>query len=349
MRPQPSGSFKPPTFAEIRDQIETLAIAERFFESCVLFALHRLGVFALLAAGPKALTELRQAIPADADDLSAALDAAVALGILTKSDDRYAAGARLTRCLGRPESSSYLGEWLDFLYAMVPPMLHLDDVVRTGTSSDTVLDETGGNAEPARRMTAALEAYARTRGVEMVHRIDLAGARSLLDVGCGPGTYALALLERWPELHVTMLDRERPIAAARRHAAARGLLDRVDLVAADVLEWQPSRHFDAILISNTLHAIGAEQSRRLLRRCASFLAANGKLMVQAQFLDSHRAAPRWSVLVNLITRVLTPHGRNHTVEETVQWMAEAGFVAIEHIRFSAWNVNSVLMGRRPPA
>ena len=41
-------------------------------------------------------------------------------------------------------------------------------------------------------------------------------ARTLLDLGCGPGTYALAILERNPQMRATLLDLAGPIAEARR-------------------------------------------------------------------------------------------------------------------------------------
>jgi hypothetical protein len=69
--------------------------------------------------------------------------------------------------------------------------------------------------------------------------------------------------------------------------------------------------------------------------------------VQAQYLDDSRIAPRWPTLLNLIQRVATPHGRNHAVGETREWLEGSGFVNVEHIRFSAWNVNSCLVGYRP--
>ena len=43
------GGFAAPTLQDIRKQLGTLEVAERFFESAVLFALHELGVFPLLA------------------------------------------------------------------------------------------------------------------------------------------------------------------------------------------------------------------------------------------------------------------------------------------------------------
>ena len=46
-------------FPDVEKQAETLAIAERFFDSVVLFALFETGVFRVLSFGPKTLQEIQ--------------------------------------------------------------------------------------------------------------------------------------------------------------------------------------------------------------------------------------------------------------------------------------------------
>ena len=108
-----------------------------------------------------------------------------------------------------------------------------------------------GDTEQARRMTAAMDAYARSRGAEMAERLDLSDARTLLDLGCGPGTYALAIVEHNPHVRATLLDLPGPIAEARRIVAARGMADRVEFVVHDAMQYAPGRTYDVVLVSKT--------------------------------------------------------------------------------------------------
>ena len=78
-----------------------------------------------------------------------------------------------------------------------------------------LFEDMSGDNLPAKRMTEAMDAYARTRGIEMIDRLDLSETRRLLDLGCGPGTYSLAIVERWPHVRATLLDLPGPIAEAR--------------------------------------------------------------------------------------------------------------------------------------
>lgn len=332
---------------DIKEQFATLQVAERFFDSVVLFALFESGIFRALASGPKQWLELHEIIGGDVESLRAALDAAVALKILSRSPAGYRADEWLLDCLGRDDSPAYIGEWVTFLHALAAPLLRLGAAIRTGEKPGALFEDMSGGTEPARRMTAAMDAYARTRGAEIAERLDFSGARTLLDVGCGPGTYALAILERHPSMKATLLDLAGPIAEARRLVAARGMSERVEFVVQDGMTYVPGRTFDVVLVSNTLHMIGPEGSAKLLKHCYHLVSPGGRLIVQAQYLDDSRTAPRWPTLLNLIQRVATPHGRNHAIGETSEWLETAGFVDVKHVRFSAWNVNSCVIGHRP--
>jgi SAM-dependent methyltransferase len=334
------------TLQDIKRQFASLQVAERFFDSVVLFALFRSGVFKALARGPKPPLELQRIVSGDAESLQATLDAAVALKILHRSNAGYQADEALLDCLAREESPAYLGEWIAFLHALAGPLLQLDAAIRKGDKPGALFEDMSSDTKPARLMTKAMDAYARTRGAEIAARLDFSQARTLLDLGCGPGTYALAILERNPHMRVTLLDLPGPIAEASRLVAERGRADRVEFVVQDAMSYAPDRAYDVVLVSNMLHMIGPAAATLLLRRCYDLVNLGGCIIVQAQYLDDSRTAPRWPTLLNLIQRVATPHGRNHAIGETTEWLEAAGFVGVRHVRFSTWNVNSCLIGYR---
>jgi SAM-dependent methyltransferase len=331
---------------DIQRQVTTLQVAERFFDSVVLFALFENGVFSALASGPKQFAELHGTIGGDVESLRATLDAAVALKILSRFPEGYRSDEALLDCLGRRDSPAYLGEWVTFLHVLATPLLQLGAAIRTGEKHGALFEDMSGDSEPARRMTAAMDAYARTRGTEIAERLDFSDTRTLLDLGCGPGTYALAILERNPQMKATLLDLAGPISEARRLVAERGMSGRIDFVVQDGMTYAPGGTFDVVLVSNTLHMIGQKGSAELLKHCYGLVSPGGRLIVQAQYLDDSRTAPRWPTLLNLIQRVATPHGRNHAIGETTEWLQAAGFADVKHVRFSAWNVNSCLIGQR---
>ncbi len=336
------------SFSAIRKQVAVLEIAERYFDSVILFSLSELGVFEALRDGPRSAANLARATAGKEAILAALLDAAVAAGILERSgEDEYSAPAGHLQVLGEAGAPEHLGEWLIFMAAMLPALAALPETVRTGIPTGSMVDGSERDNRPAQAMTAAMDAYARTRGLEFIDRLDLAGVGTLLDVGCGPGTYSLAMVERDPTLHAILLDLPGPIEHASALVTERGLGDRVTLAAQDAFAYAPPKPVDLILISNVCHMLGPERSAALVARCADWVRPGGRLVIQAEYLDGERTSPRWPAFLNLIMQATTEGGRNHTVEETTGWLTAGGWTEVRHEPMSPWNVNSYLEARLP--
>ncbi len=337
--------MRPLPVSEIRKQVAVLGVAERIFDAAVLLGLFELGVFHALSSGAGTVAQLSAAVGADEDRLRVVLDAAVALHILSQDEaGRYVASDEVLDCLGRADAPTFMGEWITFLHVLSAPLLRLADATRNGGG---VFDDMGIDDPAVKTMTLAMDSYARSRGIEIAERLPLGEARTMLDLGCGPATYSLAIAERNPDLRITLLDFPGPIEEARRIAAQHGMEERFEFVAADAFAFEAPAPFDVVLVSNTLHMLGPDKSQELLRRCLPMVVPGGRIVVQAMFLNEDRVSPRWPALLNVMQLVATPSGRNHTVGETVRWLETVGFVDAQHLPFSLWNVCSAVVARRP--
>jgi len=113
---------------------------------------------------------------------------------------------------------------------------------------------------------------------------DLAG-RTVLDLGCGPGLYALELARLGA--HVSGVDfSERSIRHARAQAEQAGLDGSFEI--ADYLEYEPNRTFDLIcLIYGDYCALDPDQRRGLMRKARRWLNEGGSILLdvfsRAQF------------------------------------------------------------------
>ena len=101
--------------------------------------------------------------------------------------------------------------------------------------------------DPARYL-----AYADERGrpfVELLARIGAERPRTVVDLGCGPGTLTALLAERWPDAAVTGLDSSPEMVAAARE---RG--DGLDYGVADLRDWldEPGDPVDVLVSNATL-------------------------------------------------------------------------------------------------
>jgi trans-aconitate 2-methyltransferase len=162
--------------------------------------------------------------------------------------------------------------------------------------------------------------------LDLMARVNPAGpVRSVVDLGCGPGTLTRTLAERWPDAHVLGLDNSPEMVAAARPLAVPG---RLDFAEADVATWDPPDRFD-VLVSNAVWQ-WVPGHDGLIRRLAARLAPGGVLAVQipAHFAGpAHRAVaeladgPRWR---DKLSGVGLREGAVHPLPWYVERLREAG-------------------------
>ena len=336
-----------------RSQLGLLALAEGFFPFRVLVALLRLRVFEQMGGEAWSAGALARAVDVHEGRLARLLDAGVAFGLLTTgggADDEsgaevaYRVEPAWAPLLSPEGGDSYLGDWLEFLTTIDDGLRGLDRAVRHG---GPVVDAWNPAAADVARSTRAMHSYAAVRGRELAHFLDTTGCRSLLDVGCGPGTYAFQLGAANPDLALFLLDFPEVLETARDYEAAFALANPVHYLPLDVAADAVPGTYDLVLLSNTLHAFDEPGGIALLRRLYDNVRPGGSLVVQTPFLDDDRRGGRWPVAVDLNLLCLTSGGRNHTAGEVQRWLTDVGFEGVQHCPMSLLNVNSFLRGYRP--
>jgi SAM-dependent methyltransferase len=159
-------------------------------------------------------------------------------------------------------------------------------------------------AEPAERVADLLAAQ-------------LAPGATVIDVGGGHGRYALALARR--RLAATLFDLEPAIRVAADRCG-----DAVTLCAGDFLVDPLGGPYAAALLSNIVHGLDDETSRRLLVRVAGAVAPGGLVAIKELVLDEDRAGPEAAVLFNVPMLMATAAGRAYTGGELDAMAAAAG-------------------------
>lgn len=122
--------------------------------------------------------------------------------------------------------------------------------------------------------------------VDLISRIRLERARSVVDLGCGAGNVTRLLAERWPEAELTGVD-----SSPEMLARAAAIVPDARLVNADIAAWSPPASFDVVFSNAALHWL--PDHRALFPRLAGWVSPGGYLAVQmpASFaLPSHTAA-----------------------------------------------------------
>jgi SAM-dependent methyltransferase len=253
------------------------------------------------------------AIGADPRATGMLLNALTALGVLAKDRDRY----RLT-APGRDLARDRDG--LMHMVHLWETWSSLSECVRSGRSS-----RQGPQGRDVGHFIAAMHSRARTLAEEAVRLIGARGVRRLLDVGGGPGTFAIAFARAEPQLQAEVLDQAPVLPIALGHIREAGLEGRVAVREGDLRTDPFGQGYDLILLSAICHMLGEGEIQDLLGRCARALAPGGRIAIREFILDEDRAGPPSAALFALNMLVGTERGNAYTAGDYRAWLSEAGF------------------------
>jgi tRNA (cmo5U34)-methyltransferase len=107
------------------------------------------------------------------------------------------------------------------------------------------------------------------------------GATHLLDVGCGAGNYTLKLLQKLPNLNVTLIDLSQPMLDRAVQRIRPGTIGTIEPMQGDVRNLAlPHNQFDIILAAAVLHHLrGEEEWRAVFRKFHAALKPKGSLWI----------------------------------------------------------------------
>jgi hypothetical protein len=337
------------TSAVIRNQIRVLDIAQGFFQSDILFALLKLRVFEALDGKSSTAAELAGPLKVRPDYLDRLLNAGRMLRLLESADGVTYSLSPLSQAVLAPSAGeNYLGSWMRWLEYLRTATSKLDQTVRTGTQSIEGSAHLGGDPTETREFVLAMHNYAALRGKDLAEQLDTTGCTALLDVGCGPGTFAFHLGAKNPGLDIHLLDLPPILEVAREVRGFYDIPNQVFYHPQDALKDEIPGQYDLILVSNILQMLGERASRELLKRLFHSVRPGGSLVVQGQYMEE-RSVPvpqRWPVVFDLLQMTMTPEGRNHTMAETDVWLREAGFGEVEHVPSRMFGTTSYVRGWR---
>ncbi|GMT46713.1 MAG: SAM-dependent methyltransferase [bacterium] len=328
-----------------KDQLEVLSIAEGFFQSSILFALLKLKIFECIGEESKTLDELAAVLDTRPETLARLLNAGVVLKLLESTDGLNYRVASAGRSVLLPSAGeNYLGNWILNLDYFRFALSKLDEAI---LKSEPVVDPSthlGVDEDHTREFTLAMHNYASLRGKELARFLDTTRSKTLLDLGCGPGTYAFHLGMHNPNLQLYLLDLPGVLEVAKEVRTRYPNKNEVYYLPLDAVKDEIPGSYDIILVSNTLHMLGEQASRNLTKRLYRSINPGGSLVIQAQYMQDNRLGGRWSILLDLIQLCITSEGRNHSIGETRCWLEEAGFRDIEFCPMTLLNTNSFLRG-----
>jgi len=304
-------------------------------------AVAHFGVFEKLAAGSLTPGELQSAVGLGERQFTVLLTGLKALGLVEEKQGRLQPAALAGDHLipGKPQ---YVGDYIR-LAADAPGVMTLVEHMRkntlAGASKDDDravfifrdgLDSAMEEDNLARHFTLMLAGRAKNIAPVLAQKVDLSQAKCLVDIGGGTGVYAIAFLQRYPNLRAIVFDRPAVLKVAAEFAQSYGVADRLQCVAGDMFADPLPIDCDVMLLSNVLHDWDVPTSQRLVEKTAAALPSGGRLLIHDVFLNDDLSGPLYAALFSVALMVIT-EGRNYSGAEYKIWIRAAGLTPSEPI------------------
>ena len=313
---------------DIYGKIEQLTDTAKGFQGgVVLAAAARLELFTLLDKGALGEEQVAEKLGLDKRATGIFLHALAGMGLLHKEESGRFGNSEIADELlvrGRPY---FQGDIILHNANLIERWLRLPEVLKTGKPAEDLprsVDDKNLRRDFILGMSniAVLSAQKVAEGLAG----DLASSRRMLDLGGGPGTYAITFCRLNPQLEAVVFDLPEvidEITIAQVEAA--GMKDRIGFLKGDYLKDSLGAGYDLVLISNIIHSLGARENILLIQRCFDCMVSGGKILVKDFLLEENRTGPPMASMfaVNMLTG--TSSGGCYTAGEVKEWLEAAGF------------------------
>ncbi len=325
---------------------DLIGISGAYWAGCTLQAAVQLDIFTLLHDGPLDGGELARQLGCNERALGMLLGALAALGLVDRKSGTVSAAPSALPFLSR-KSPEYAGFIIKPHFHIMPGWSRLDKAVLTGSS--TAEKSTRYTPDPAEREDFLMGMFniARLQAEQLAAALDLTGRKRLIDIGGGPGTYALYFCRQNPGLRATIFDLPTTEPFARKTIASFGLESRVEFVGGNFLTDDLPKGHDVAWLSQVLHGESPAGAAALIESAAACLNPGGLICVQEFMLDEDRNGPEHAALFCLNMLVQTPGGQAYTAGEIEDMLRAAGAVRVSRLDVQLPMSCKVVMGELP--
>jgi len=321
-----------------------LSLAHGYQVSQVLFAALDLNIFTILSNGKKGIGELARIARCDKGSLQRLTHALIGLKLLKTSHGKLLNAEIASHYLVKG-GKRYLGNFLHHSGNLWDFWEGLTTQLKRGKGKKPEKKHLDNYSHRLRDYLNAMGDLASLKACTIAKALLLRHYRKMLDVGCGPGTFALAFASQNPKLTCTLIDLEPTLVHTRRLINRSTYKERITVVPCNIVEQTlPGEGYDLIFISNILHIYSSNEVKRIMKKLWHAAATPATVVIHDYLVDEPACTPLPALLFDLTMLVGTPRGRCPTYEELAGMFKKLGAKDIRQIPIDLGS--SLVMGEK---
>lgn len=320
---------------------ELLELSGYSWKTCALHAAVKLDVFSVI--GDQRLTgdDVTQKIDGALRGVERLLNAMVAMELLLKKDGRFENTPSSKTFLSK-HSNKYLGHIILHHHHLVESWSHLDQAVMTG---QPIRSRSSFSTEEWREsFLMGMFNLAMGLAPKLVPLIDISSRSHLLDLGGGPGTYAIHFCLHNTGLNATVYDLPTTRPFAEKTIQQFDLTDRITFMSGNYLDDPIDGRYDVAWLSHILHGEGPEDCQMIIQKAADALKPGGMIIIHEFILNNTMDGPLFPALFSLNMLLGTSSGQAYSENQLTEMLRAAGIKNIRRISVQTPNESSLLIG-----
>lgn len=318
-----------------------LKISGGYWQTCALHAGVKLDVFTALGEDGCESKDLAIQLNADDRALTMLLNALTAMQLLKKEGDIYQNTPASLQFLSK-SSQRYIGHMILHHQQLMASWSKLDESVQTGKPVRT--REFRTDTSWRENFLMGMFNMAMQVAPQMVQEIDISDRTHLLDLGGGPGTYAIHFCKQNPKLKATVYDLPTTRPFAEKTIASFGMTDRIKFMDVDYLKEGIEGTYDVAWLSHILHGEGPKGCVEIMKKTVSALEPGGMILIHDFILNDTMDGPLFPALFSLNMLLGTEGGQSYSQEQVRNMLSKVGVKDIRRIKITSPNDSGVLTG-----
>jgi SAM-dependent methyltransferase len=320
---------------------ELLEISGFFWKTCTLHTAVKLDLFTVI--GDESLTagETAQKIDGAVNGVERLLNALVAMELLDKTDDKFSNTPSGQELLDKA-SPKYLGHIIMHHHHLLESWSELDQAVKSGKPQRT--RSSYSKEEWRESFLMGMFNMAMGMAPHIVPAIDVSNRQHLLDLGGGPGTYAIHYCLANDGLKATVYDLPTTRPFAEKTIQRFKLADRINFMDGNYLEDPVEGNYDVAWLSHILHGEGPDDCRMIIKKAVAALEPGGMIIIHDFILNNSMDGPLFPALFSLNMLLGTESGQSYSEEQIIDMLVAAGVRDIRRIAIKTPNDSGIIVG-----
>ena len=319
---------------------QLLELSGSYWQTCAFHAGIKLDLFTVIGEEQLSGDDVAARLNGNPRGITMLLNAFTAMNLLLKTEDKFSNTVAAKTFLSK-DSPEYLGYMIMHHHHLVDSWSQLDQAVHTG---DPVRSRASNSEEWRESFLMGMFNNAMKLAPQIAATIDLSERHRLMDLGGGPGTYAIHFCKKNPKLKASVHDLPTTRPFAQKTIEKFDLADRIDFKETDYLKEDIKGTYDVAWLSHILHGEGPDDCRMIIQKAVSAIEPGGLIIVHDFILNNTMDGPLFPALFSLNMLLGTPSGQSYSEEQIKEMLTRAGVKKVERIPIQTPNDSGIIAG-----